>query len=385
MEESSKEKVAVTTHRGLFHFNVMPFGLANAPGVFQELMSIVLQGKEDHALAYLDDVLIFSDTIDNHLHHIQGVLDSLREHNLKLKPAKCEFFKKETQYLGFTISESGIRPDHDKVEGIRNLDVPKTVRQVRSFIGMCSYYRRFIPNFSTIAAPLIALTKKYARFQWDDECQEAFQCLKDRLGEMIVLAYPDPTKGYKLYTDASDFAIGACLTQSACVDGEETERPVYFLSHRLSDTQTRWSVIEKEAYAIHYALQKLNHYLHGASFTIYTDHKPLQFLLNSPMQNKKIQMWALCIAGYDCKIEYLKGRENVCADLLSRSKNAPEVDSEEQVEVNDKTYEVGAINSNEFEPRDFATYENRPAGTSEALPTLPEVDMIGEQELDKDI
>ena len=284
LHEDDKEKSAFTCHRGLFQFNVMPFGLANAPGVFQELMSIVLQGQEDFALAYLDDILVFSNTVEDHLEHIKQVLGSLRKHNLKLKPAKCEFFKRETQYLGFRISDKGIQPDYDKVMAIKAVVTPTTVRQVRGFIGMCSYYRRFIPGFSSLAEPLIRLTRKYARFLWDDTCQVAFDCLKKALADMVTLAYPDPNKDYKLYTDASDFCIGACLTQQVYDETEmtEVEKPIYFLSHKLSDTQTRWSTIEKEAYAIHYALQKLNHYMHSASFVICTDHKPLQYLLNSP-------------------------------------------------------------------------------------------------------
>ena len=389
MDESDKEKTAFTCHYGLFHFNVMPFGLANAPGIFQELMSIVLQGQEKYALAYLDDVLVFSETRDEHLKHLQRVFDSLRKHNLKLKPSKCEFFNEETQYLGFKISRKGIQPDQDKVTAIQSVIAPKTVRQVRGFIGMCSYYRRFIPNFARIAEPLINLTRKYARFKWDENCQNAFDKLKKRLSEMVVLAYPDPNKRYKLYTDASDHTIGACLTQEVYDEdiGEEVEKPIHFLSHKLSDTQTRWTTIEKEAYAIHYTLQKFHHYLYSASFTIYTDHRPLEYLLKSPMQNRKIQVWALAIAGYDCEIEYLPGKENVVADLLSRSTTAPAVEDVGPVEVDDRAYGINAINSNRLNPGEFASYkdnqeENRPEFKR---PTMEGFNIIAEQESDEEI
>ena len=256
LDERDKERSAFSCHKGLFHWNVMPFGLTNAPGVFQELMSIVLQGQGDHALAYLDDVLVFSETREQHLEHLQKVFDSLRQHNLKLKPSKCTFFQKETKYLGFRIGQEGIQPDPDKVTAIQTVAAPKTVRQVRGFIGMCSYYRRFIPNFSSIAEPLINLTRKWAKFKWDDTCQNAFEKLKGCLADMVILAYPDPNKEYNLYTDASDYAIGACLTQKVFDPQEqkEVEKPIHFLSHKLSETQTRWSTIEKEAYSIHYAL-----------------------------------------------------------------------------------------------------------------------------------
>ena len=388
VHEGDKEKTAFTCHRGLFQFNVMPFGLANAPGVFQELMSVVLEGQEGHALAYLDDILVFSDTVENHLEHIQRVLNSLRRHNLRLKPTKCEFFRKETQYLGFRISSKGIQPDYHKVKSIKAVTNPSTVREVRGFIGMCSYYRRFIPDFSDIAEPLIKLTRKYSRFQWGDACQMAFDRLKAMLADMVTLAYPDPSREYRLYTDASNHSIGACLTQCVVdeLEGQEIEKPVYFLSHKLSDTQTRWSTIEREAYAIHYSLQKLHHYLHGATFTIYTDHKPLQYLLNSPMQNRKIQVWALSIAGYNCRIEYLQGKNNVCADLLSRSKGIPGGEIERTVEIDDRTYEVDAINSNHFEPRYFASYKSEaPHPIELEKPVLPGIDMIREQDADKDI
>lgn len=388
LHDDDKEKSAFTCHKGLFHFNVMPFGLANAPGIFQELMSVVLQGQEDFALAYLDDILIFSNTVEDHIKHIDRVLSSLRKHNLKLKPAKCEFFKKETQYLGFNISKEGIQPDLDKVKAIKSVSTPTTVRQVRAFIGMTSYYRRFIRNFSDIAEPLVNLTRKYARFQWDDACQTAFDTLKTKLAEMVILAYPNPNKAYRLYTDASDQSIGACLTQMVYdkENRKDVEKPIYLLSHKLSDTQTRWSTIEKEAYAIHYALQKLNHYLHSATFTIYTDHRPLEHLLNSPIQNRKIQTWAMSMTGYNCSIQYLKGKENVCADLLSRAVDVKEDQVASPIDIDDRNYLVGAINSNLMEPEEFAFDENV-ENSSEApeRPTLQGIDIIREQESDKNI
>ena len=172
---------------------------------------------------------------------------------MKLK--KCHFLQAETNYLGFVINQNGIKPDPKKVEAIQSISPPTTVREVRGFIGMCSYYRRFIPNFSGIAEPIISLTKKYAKFKWSDKCQTAFEFLKNSLTLIPHLVYPDVNKPYTLYTDASDTCIGACLTQPA--DGEEevipgirNEKPTYYLSHKLSDTQRRWSTIEKEAFAI---------------------------------------------------------------------------------------------------------------------------------------
>ena len=166
LEENDKEKTAFACHRGLFQLNVMPFGLSTAPSIFQELANIVLQGCEEFATAYLDDILIFSKNEVEHLKHIQEVFDRLRQHGLKLKLKKCSFFKRETEYLGFIINQNGVKPNPEKVKAIRNLPSPKTVRQIRGFMGMIGFYRRFIPIFLQIAEPLIALTQKYAKFKW---------------------------------------------------------------------------------------------------------------------------------------------------------------------------------------------------------------------------
>ncbi|CAG2218766.1 Transposon Ty3-G Gag-Pol polyprotein,Transposon Ty3-I Gag-Pol polyprotein [Mytilus edulis] len=240
MDEKDREKTAFACHRGLFEYNVMPFGLQNSPAVFSQLMEIVLENLP-FAIAYIDDVLIYSETLEDHLSHIQQVFDRLRKHGLKLKLKKCQFLRKETNYLGFQITGNGIKPETDKVDTIRSLPPPVSVKEVRSFIGMLSYYRRFIPNFSKISVPLVDLTKKYAKFRWSDECQTAFEFLKESLSIIPLLAYPDLSKPYTLYTDASDESIGACLTQP-CDESEEVlygvknEKPIYFLSHKLSDT-----------------------------------------------------------------------------------------------------------------------------------------------------
>ena len=229
LDEKSKEKTAFACHKGLFQFNRMPFGLSNAPAVFQELMNIVLQGQEEFSIAYLDDILIFSETAEKHLEHIQQVFNRLRKHDLKLKLKKCSFFQEQTEYLGFIIDKEGVKPDPKKVEAIRQLPAPTSVREIRGFIGMCSYYRRFIPNFSQIAEPLIDLTRKYAKFKWSETCQKAFDYLKESLTVVPLLTYPDINKPYVLYTDASDDCVGACLTQQT---DEGEEKPIYYLSHK---------------------------------------------------------------------------------------------------------------------------------------------------------
>lgn len=396
MDEKDKEKTAFTCHRGLYEFNVLAFGLVNAPGIFQSLMQIVLDNCGHFATAYLDDILIFSPTLESHIEHINIVFQRLRQHKLKMKLKKCQFLQTETNYLGFIVNEAGIKPDPAKVAAIKTILVPKTVREVRSFIGMASYYRRFIPNFSKIAEPIIALTKKYARFSWTNECQVAFEFLKESLTVVPLLCFPDRNKRYTLYTDASNSCIGACLTQPCNEIGDEEiipgvkhEKPLYYLSHKLSASQCKWSTIEKEAYAIYFALQKLDFYLHDAQFTIKTDHKPLKYLLEAPMQNKKIQMWALSISGYNCNIEYIAGTENSCADLLSRIPDngdmQPAIENFEP-DAHPNLFEIAVLNSNQFDVRQFASCD-LPADDCLELPRglLKGYNMAEEQNKDSEI
>ena len=235
-DDNDKEKTAFACHPGLFQFNIMPFGLKMAPAILQELMARVLEWLDQFTVAYLDNILIYSATLEEHSAHIQNVFDRLRKHQLRLKLKKCSFLKSETTYLGFVINETGIKPEATKVDELKALAPPTTVREVCRFVCMCSYYRRFIPNFSSIARPIIALTQKYAKFRWDSKCQNAFDKLKTKLAEFPVLGYPDPNERYILYTDASNNCISACRTQP-CDDvsgnktNEKNEKSIYYLSH----------------------------------------------------------------------------------------------------------------------------------------------------------
>ena len=262
----------------------------------------------------MDDILIYSKTFDEHVEHIEAVFSRLRDAGLKLKMSKCEFLKKEVKYLGHVVSQSGLKLDEDKVSAIKNMAPPTSVKGVRSFIGMCSYYRRFVPNFSKIAKPLTELTKKNRHFYWTEDCQKSFEMLREALTKAPVLAFPDISKPYKVYTDASNYAIGAAFVQ----DSPMGERVIQYLSHQLNETQQRWPVIEKEAYAIVYAIQKFRPYLLGCKFTVMTDHKPLKHLFTSEMRNARVQRWAIMLDEYGCDIQYVSGSKNVVADMLSR-------------------------------------------------------------------
>lgn len=315
VDEADKCKTAFVTHEALFEFNRMPFGLSSSPSIFQELMNKVLEGINNrYAMAYLDDVVIYSETVDEHLEHLRDVLDRLSRAGLKIKPSKCVFFKKELKYLGHIISGDGLRPDEEKVSAIKDLSPPRSVKDVRSFLGCASYYRKFINSFADIAKPLTKLTKKNAHFVWGQEAQESFDFLKDALIHAPVLAFPDMELPFHVYTDASDKAVGAVLTQKFV----EGERPIQYLSHQLNDGQKKWPIIQREAYAIVYALIRLRHYLFGAKFTIYCDHKPLHHLFTSEMKNPRIQRWAIMLDEYKPNIEYHPGRKNVNGDFMSR-------------------------------------------------------------------
>lgn len=314
IEEKDKDKTAFACHKGIYRFEVMPFGLTNAPSVFTELMQKVLAGLDSFCRPYLDDVVIYSRSEKDHFKHLGIVFDRIKNAGLKLKKSKCEFFAKRMNYLGHLVTPDGILPDPEKVRVMTELAPPTCVREVRGFIGMASYYRKFLDSFSEIALPLTRLTRKHARFHWDAECQAAFDHLKSKLADTPILAYPVMGKPFLLYTDASDKCVGAVLTQVQ--EGEE--KVIQYVSHKLSDTQFRWPTVQKEAYAIYYATEKLWQYLYGAEFRVKTDHQPLKYLFDSEQKNLMVQRWAMKLSEYDCLIDYLPGKKNTQADFLSR-------------------------------------------------------------------
>ena len=321
MAVKDRHKTAFCTHNGLFQFNCLPFGLKIGPSVFQRMISKVLKGIEgDFAISYLDDILIFSDTFESHLKHIEEVFKRLKSANLRLGLEKCCFVRKKIDYLGHVLSAEGISPNPEKVRVIKEMKTPTTVRQIRSFLGTISYYRSYINHFSKIARPLTQLTKKNARFHWSTEANDSFEYLKDQLCKAPILAYPVIGQPYSLYTDASDYAVGGVLTQ--LIDGKR-EQVIQYVSHQLTPNRLAYPTIEKEAFAIIYCITKLKQYLLGSEFTIYTDHKPLKSLFTAEMNNTRIQRWAILLAEYGAKIEYCKGVFNVKADMVSRLRATP--------------------------------------------------------------
>ena len=280
----------------------MPFGLAHSPAEFQRTMQAVLGdmlGK--FVMVYLDDIVIFSWSEEEHEEHLNQVFDALEENGLKLKSSKCTFSAPSVELLRYVVSADGITCNPEKMEAIAKLPTPKNVKDVQSFLGMAGYYRQCVPQFAKVASPLVKLTRKYVGFSWGKEQQEAFEILKTLLVSSRVMAHPNTHKPYKLYTDACEYAVGAILVQE---DDEGVACPIQYLSTQLAGAQLRWATIEKEAYAVVYALTKLRPYVYGSEFIIYTDHKPLKALFLLAVKNTKIQRWAVLIAEYGAPIEY---------------------------------------------------------------------------------
>jgi hypothetical protein len=304
LAESSKDITTFTTHIGKFKFEVTPFGLKNSPSFFMSFMDQVLEGMNKYALAYMDDILIHTKKDEKDHLDVNKVFDRIRQHKIKLKLNKCEFLKTETKYLGYIIGTEGIKPDPEKVSAITNLPRPVNVREVRAFIGAVGFNRSFFAKYSDLCCPLVNLTKKKAKFIWTDECQAAFDALKNGLSRVPKLSYPDLNKPFILYTDASAFAIGALLTQQVDDSNlsdtlintkKSKEVPIHFISHKFSQDQQKWSATQREAFAIYFSIKKLRFYLHNSEFVIKTDHRPLVGFLEKSKEssNTKIQSWML--------------------------------------------------------------------------------------------
>ena len=323
--KEDRPKTAFVCHRGLFEFCRLPFGLTNAPAQFQRIMNGILHKHlGQRAMVYLDDVVIFSRSTEDHVKDVKAVLETIHEAGLTLKKTKCTFGARKVELLGYTVSDKGISQQVDKVEAIRDMTPPADLKALQRFLGMTGYYRQTIHNYADKAEPLVRLTKKGTPFVWGPEQQEAFQGLKQEMTSDRVMAHPNIKKPYKLYTDASNYAIGAILAQE---DAKGVERPIHFVSKQLTAGQKKWSAMEREAYAIIYSLKKLRAYLQGAEFTIYTDHKPLRSLFQCEVKNTRVQRWAILISEFGPKIEYRSGSNNTRADMLSRLPEVSEVAS----------------------------------------------------------
>ena len=304
LSDDAKEKSAFCTTSGLYQFRVMPFGLTNAPATFQRLMERVLAGLQwKICLVYIDDIIIFSSSIEDHLKQLNEVFTRLRKAGLKLKPKKCHLFKRKVQYLGHVVSESGIETDPEKIEAIKKWERPSNVSEVRSFLGLCSYYRRFVPEFASLARPLIKMTEKTSKFEWTGEQEEAWLILKEKLMSPPILVYPDPSIPFILDTDASDFGIGAVLSQVQ--DGQE--RVVAYGSRVLTKQEKRYCVTRRELLAVVHFVKYFRHYLVGKKFTLRSDHASLKWVRSFKEPEGQVARWLEVLDAYDFDLIHRPG------------------------------------------------------------------------------
>ena len=321
--EEDRQKTAFTTGHGLYQFRSMPMGLTNAPATFQRFMELVLKGLPWHiCMVYLDDILIYSRSFDEHLAALGEVFARIGAAGLRLKAKKCQLARDHVVFLGHVVSAKGLQPDPRNTCKVRDWPVPRSATEVRAFLGLCSYYRRFVKDFALHASPLVHLTGKNVPFHWSTECQGAFEFLRSTLCAEPVMCHPDFTKPFVLYTDASQVALGSVLTQQ--VDG--LERVVAYASHALSAAERRWSTYDRELWSIVWSVRNFRHYLGLRHFTIVTDHKPLLGLRRLPIDNDRTgrrSRWALELDPYDWVIVHKSGVLHTNADALSRCPEAP--------------------------------------------------------------
>ena len=316
LDMNAREKSAFCVPNGLYQFKRMPYGLCNAPATFQRLMEQVLAGLNwEICLLYIDDIIVFSSDFSQHLERLDKVMSHIEKSGLKINPKKCKFFTSQVKFLGHIVSADGITTDPSKVAAIKEWPQPHTVKQVRSFLGICSYYRRFVKDFSTIAHPLHKLTEKYSTFHWDTECKKAFETLKDKLTSPPILANPDNSKPYILDCDASATGIGAVLSQ---VDDDGVERVISYYSHSLDKPERNYCVTRRELLAIVMAVKNYHSYIYGVNITVRTDHGALRWLLNFKNPEGQVARWIERLETYDLNIVHRPGIKHGNCDAISR-------------------------------------------------------------------
>ena len=384
MHPDSREKTAFVTTQGLFHFKVMPFGLTNAPAVFQRLMQRVVMclnpdDGPDFVSVYLDDILVFSETLSDHLDHLRRVIQRTREVGLKLKPTKCHFARAELEYLGHTITPGGVGTNPRLVAAVKEFPKPRSIHGVRRFLGLASFYRRFIPNFARIASPLHQLTHKGVVFKWTPECSATFNELKNKLTTAPVLAYPRFDRDFILETDASILGLGAVLSQ---VQDDGKPHPISFASRALSNSEKNYAITELETLAVVWAISHYHHHLYGHSVTVLTDHTAVRAVLETPSPSGKHARWWNKVYGRgvkEVKIVYRAGRENVSADALSRSPHDPA-----PLEgVGEDEMQISQVQSQATGPE--ASISELLQLEDNELPTTPTVSYIVEQKRDPEL
>ena len=341
LTHESRVKSAFVVPMGKWEFKWTPFGLSQAPAYFQLLIDKVLMGCSKFAMGYLDGIIIFSNNEVEHLRHIEEIFTRLECFGLKMKREKCNFFKKHILYLGHLIAEDGFTPLPEKLESISNMPRPKTPKEMKQFLGLIGYYRKFVPRFSDIARSLTNLTRHDTEFIWTEKCDKAFKHLKELLTQHLILRYPDPGRGYTLFTDASRIGWAGVLTQEFEDDkGKKKQHLICYISSQFRGSQQNWAALTKEAYAIYMAVRKLRFYITDAEVTIKCDHLPLKKFLQKQTLNAKVNNWAVELEQFNLKLEWIQEIKNSLADSLSR---LLEVDPEAKLQPEKEGHEFGTF------------------------------------------
>ncbi|CAH8596854.1 unnamed protein product [Schistosoma turkestanicum] len=319
VDEASKELLTINTHRGLFQYNRLPFGVKTAPSIFQQLMDTILSDIAGVA-AYLDDILIVAKTLEQLRERTTLVLQRISDNGFRLRPEKCQFLLQSVKYLGFIFDADGRRPDPENIRAIKLMPTPTNVSELRSFLGLISYYSAFVPSMHDIRAPLNCLLQKHSTWNWNKECDAAFGKLKSIISSELLLTHYDPSMPIIVAADASAYGLGAVISHQF---PDASEKAVMHASRTLTPAEKKYSQIEKEALALVFAVRRFHKFLYGRRFTLLTDHKPLLAIFGSksgiPAHSaNRLQRWALVLLGYDFEIQYRRTLQFGQADALSR-------------------------------------------------------------------
>ena len=319
LDEQAQNYCVINTHKGLYKYKRLPFGVASAPAIFQRLMDTILQGIPG-VICYIDDIMVTGATEEEHLKNLEQVLQRLQSYGFRLKLTKCRFMRDSVEYLGLVVDDQGLHASTEKIEAVLRAPQPRNVKELRSFLGMMNYSRKFIPNLATILKPLTLLLQKHCRWVWRAEQARAFKEAKQLLTVSPVLVHYDTTLPLRLATDASAYGVGAVISHIGA-DGEE--RPIAFASRTLSSSECNYAQIEKEALGIVFGVRKFHQYLYGRKFTLLSDHKPLTTIFGSKcgvpaLAAARLQRWAVQLAAYEYDIEFRPTARHANADGLSR-------------------------------------------------------------------
>lgn len=379
IQKESRDITSFSTNKGSFRWKVVPFGLSVSPNSFSRMMAIAFSGvPAGTAFLYIDDIIVVGCSEKHHLNNLKTVFQTLRKFNLKINPYKCKFFRKEVVFLGHRCTENGILPDNYKLNALNNYPEPHDKEAVKRFVAFANYYRKFIRNFAILAKPLNHLTKKSTNFRWGEAARNAFTAIKNALTNPEILAYPDFEKPFIITSDACLDGCGAVLSQ---IQEDGTEKPISFASRAFNKSERNKPIIELELLGIYYAICYFKPYVYGTEFMVKTDHKPLIYLFTLTNPTQRLLRIRLELEEYSFNIEYIKGKDNVVADALSRihfdeikqhhqSKKAINVTTRAMIKKQNEMEKTKQNNKTKGEQTHMNVYEQTSLSTEKKIPKL---------------